>query len=553
MTATVPSRAPASPRHRPKTLTVFAAAFIAGAAVAVGVNRALDVHLAQSKPQVECEPIFVALRSLPQGSPVTVWDVALRDWPKAMVPSTALKSHDTFEGHLLRHPLREGQPLLSVQLIRSAAAATTTVADPTVIEQPFAAPAPATVTRDVASTTDTTNDSWLPGPATGAIAATERPIANTPTRNAPTRLAAEPQSQAAQPATPEVTPTEVTPAEPPTVVPRPADVPVAEAPKPVDTVTAALQPQLLPAVEPQAISQPQPVSRTDVPDATVPAAPPSPELVPYSTAQSPTTPETRTPAQTPTPSAPSTPISATNPADTTDSEPQRPDPTSAPAATGPTPANEPTPADEPTPATEPTAAAAVTTPTASTPGPVEPPVDAAVTRSVEPELKTVLAQNPTAAPQPDAPTPPQPRESPNRYLVVPERIALQADVSFVNPAPRETVVDEPSPAGQQPPQQSATSTPQARQQPQQKSAQAPKATGRPQGRTGQTGRSPAAQRPTDGSPRQSGATQPPAGKRPTTAATPEAGAMFPNIAAGIDVLTGGFKRARGEQSNTPPR
>jgi len=137
--------------------------------------------------------------------------------------------------------------------------------------------------------------------------------------------------------------------------------------------------------------------------------------------------------------------------------------------------------------------------------------------------------------------------------VVPERIALQADVSCVNPGPRETGVTEPSPVGQQQPQQSVTSAPQARQQPQQKSAQAQKTTGRPQGRTGQTGRSPAAQRPTGGSPRQPGATQPPAGKRPTTAATSEAGVMFPNIAAGIDALTGGFKRARGEQSNTPPR
>ena len=49
-------------RHRPRSATVFIAAFVAGAAAAVGINRALDVHLAQAKPQVECEPILVALR-----------------------------------------------------------------------------------------------------------------------------------------------------------------------------------------------------------------------------------------------------------------------------------------------------------------------------------------------------------------------------------------------------------------------------------------------------------------------------------------------------------
>lgn len=109
--------------QRPKALTVFTAAFVAGAVAAVGINRALDVHLAQAKPQVECEPIFVALRDLAQGSPVTIWDVALRDWPKAMLPTTALRAEDRFEGMLVRHPVREGQPLLSVQLMAAEARA----------------------------------------------------------------------------------------------------------------------------------------------------------------------------------------------------------------------------------------------------------------------------------------------------------------------------------------------------------------------------------------------------------------------------------------------
>ena len=102
--------------QRPKASTVFAAAFLAGAAAAVGVNRALDVHIAQNVPQVESESIFVALRSLPKGSPVTIYDVALRDWPVAMLPETALRSDATFDGAVLRHPLREGQPVLSLQI-----------------------------------------------------------------------------------------------------------------------------------------------------------------------------------------------------------------------------------------------------------------------------------------------------------------------------------------------------------------------------------------------------------------------------------------------------
>lgn len=119
-----PSRGsgPTPRSHRPRALPVFAAAFLAGAAAAVGLNRTLEVHLAQAKPQIEQEPIFVALRPLPQGSPVTVWDVALRDWPKAMLPSTAMRATDSFDGLIVRYPLREGQPVLSVQLARASAA-----------------------------------------------------------------------------------------------------------------------------------------------------------------------------------------------------------------------------------------------------------------------------------------------------------------------------------------------------------------------------------------------------------------------------------------------
>ncbi len=138
-------------RHRPRTTTVFVAAFVAGAVAAVGVNRALDVRLAQAKPQVECEPVFVALRALPAGAPVTVWDVALRDLPKAMVPATALRVNDSFAGRLLKFPLREGQPLISAQLVPPEVVApvapetptTEPAAEESLVEEAFVAPIPA--------------------------------------------------------------------------------------------------------------------------------------------------------------------------------------------------------------------------------------------------------------------------------------------------------------------------------------------------------------------------------------------------------------------------
>ena len=151
MTATRSDRRPADRSQRPKATTVFAAAFLAGAAAAVGLNRTLDVHLAQRQPRVESEPIFVALRSLPQGTPLTVWDVALRDWPKAMLPAAALRPRDSFDGMVLKHSIREGQPILSIQLVKAAtvgngqlAAATTATTATTAATAPASVPAPQT-------------------------------------------------------------------------------------------------------------------------------------------------------------------------------------------------------------------------------------------------------------------------------------------------------------------------------------------------------------------------------------------------------------------------
>lgn len=172
--------------HRPRAATVFVAAFVAGAAAAVGVNRALDVHLAQAKPQVECEPIFVALRALPQGSPVTVWDVALRDLPKAMVPATALRVTDSFEGRILKFPLREGQPLVTGQLLPPETASPAPAAEAPVreelVEEAFIAPVPAAA--PVATAPTTTPTSATPTTATPAPRTTpaQTEVATTPAR-----------------------------------------------------------------------------------------------------------------------------------------------------------------------------------------------------------------------------------------------------------------------------------------------------------------------------------------------------------------------------------
>jgi len=236
-----PSTAPQPKRNRPKALPVFLAAFVAGAAAAVGVNQALDVHLSQKKPQVESEPIFVALRSLPQGSPVTIWDVALRDWPRAMLPTTALRADDSFEGCVLRHPLREGQPLLSVQLMR---AGQTAQAELLPTETTFTPPTPAAPVARVVEA-----DLWTPAPAT--------PQPTTPTPSVPSPIAA------AQPATavPQVV---AAPPQQPTSTDVAPPVATAGVPEAATTVEPVAEPVPI-AIEAVAPSTPVAVDENSVP------------------------------------------------------------------------------------------------------------------------------------------------------------------------------------------------------------------------------------------------------------------------------------------------
>jgi hypothetical protein len=419
MQSSQPSREPTVQRYRPSSVSVFAAAFVAGAVVAFGLNRMLDTHMAQSRPQVESVPIFVALRSLPQGAPVTVWDVALRDWPKAMLPTTALGAEDSFEGMILKHPLREGQPLLSVQLTRSEAQAT---ADPRPGEV-FAAPAPAAAAASH-QPRQPEPDLWTPAaaptaqvvdpqPAVAAIEAPQQPVQPVP-----------------QP-TEEQHPAEQLPT-------------VAIAATPIEDAPAVAVADPAPVAVPSAVDLPtEPEASTlvsdEVSEALIEDAPAQPTLAE---------------SVAPVPASPLIDIEQTLKAVSNRS----PAFTEAPYA-GPTVA------------------------------------------------ESVLTAGPTVAPAAASPSDSASSANasaplPLRYLVVPERIAVEADASFAAPAP---VVTPPVAAAKRP-QQPVAKQP------------APK---QPQGQ--KTAAAPQSQRPL--------------------------GAFFPNMAAGLDALSG----SRSGQAPQPTR
>ncbi len=433
---------PTATRHRPKSLTVFAAAFIAGAAAAVGVNRVLDVHLAQRRPQVECEPIFVALRPLPQGASVTVWDVALKDWPKAMLPSSALRAGDSFDGFVLRHAVREGQPLLAAQLIRSGQTPQASVAG-----ESFIAPAPAAAAA-APNSTSTQADPWMPAESLAPPATT--PVARTKSVVAPPSPAIEPPAQAAT-STP--TPIASKPTTPQPMTPEPMT------PEPTPTAVAAAEPA-----------------------ASTPAAEPAAE-----------------PARAAAP--PATAIAAT-------SEPTPAEPTAVAAARQPIPPS-PTDIDAPTPRR----------PSIARVDSSDDGMEEAVATDVQ-SMPSVMTSASQSASQSGGRS--SAAGDAARYLVVPERIALQADTSFTTPRPEPPGPPAVKAATRQP---SRTPAPPAGQPPARRGQQPP----RGQQASGQPARG----------------QQQPQSQQPATAEEQRTwSGMFPNVAAGIEAMGGSWQRSR---------
>ena len=515
-------------RHRPRAATVFIAAFVAGAAAAVGINRVLDVHLAQSKPQVECEPIFVALRSLPQGVPVTVWDVALRDWPKAMMPTAAVRVNDTFAGCLLKHPLREGQPLLTVQLLPPASPPVQPAGedDGETVEEMFVPPVPATVAAPPPATA-TLVTTTVPAVTTGAETKTDVATVDTrgdqtgttgtePERTESEHVAAvetvvdDPveaiiETAAAPTAEPEIVATVTEPTIEPTTVASVAEAEAGTA-DPTTVATAGVPDEAQPqprSAEPQSAEpESQPVLPTEqlvtAPPATDPPSPPVAETV-VAAAPQPSLARIR---QEPTPAA---------------------EPPMVPVATAPAPT-----AIGPHLLGQPAVGSQGVGRAAAMDLPSRPAADVA-------SMPSVIARGEDSAAVSAAET----ADSSARYLVVPERIAQQADTSFTTPAaPATPTVTRATPDAPPGPAQPPT----AARQPGPRPAAGRQAGTQPGANRGPSrtanGRNPAATK-------QPQAAQP----KPTERAAAESsswGSMFPNVSAGIEAI--GKWRTRGREA-----
>jgi len=99
---------------RPKSLILLALALGCGLVASIGISQVLDGN----KPvAVETTPIYVALRNVNVGDPLTDKMVSLEEWPKDRVPIGAVAKWEDLEGRRPRTSIYLGEPILDGKLL----------------------------------------------------------------------------------------------------------------------------------------------------------------------------------------------------------------------------------------------------------------------------------------------------------------------------------------------------------------------------------------------------------------------------------------------------
>jgi pilus assembly protein CpaB len=100
---------------RPKSLILLALALGCGLVASIGISQVLD---SSNRPvAVETAPIYVALRNVNVGDPMTESMVALEEWPKGKVPVGSLTKWEDLEGRRPRTNIYQGEPILDGKLL----------------------------------------------------------------------------------------------------------------------------------------------------------------------------------------------------------------------------------------------------------------------------------------------------------------------------------------------------------------------------------------------------------------------------------------------------
>ncbi|HEY2839959.1 MAG TPA: Flp pilus assembly protein CpaB [Pirellulales bacterium] len=102
---------------RPKSLLLLALALACGLIAAIGINQVMANRSLQPEAEHgEMTPIFIALRDVGLGDPLTPLVLKLEEWPKSKVPPGAMTKLEDIEGRRARTKFFAGEPIIDGKL-----------------------------------------------------------------------------------------------------------------------------------------------------------------------------------------------------------------------------------------------------------------------------------------------------------------------------------------------------------------------------------------------------------------------------------------------------
>ena len=107
---------------RAKSLVLLMLALGCGIVASVGITQVISNRTTETTVvQAETEQIFVAMKDIPMGDPVSAQAVKLEEWPKDKVPKGAITKLEDIENRRPKSRIFAGSPILDNQLLGKGA------------------------------------------------------------------------------------------------------------------------------------------------------------------------------------------------------------------------------------------------------------------------------------------------------------------------------------------------------------------------------------------------------------------------------------------------
>jgi len=109
---------------RAKSMALLMLALGCGLVASIGITQVMARRNTEpSGPAAETVPIFVAVKDIPLGEPLSAAMVKQEPWPKDRVPTGALSNIEDVEGRRIRQRLFAGEPILENKLLSKGSSA----------------------------------------------------------------------------------------------------------------------------------------------------------------------------------------------------------------------------------------------------------------------------------------------------------------------------------------------------------------------------------------------------------------------------------------------